>query len=65
MVWRGITSGRKTYPVIIEDNFNALKYVNEIFAPSVMPKILNNPGLIIYQNDNAHACIPRAPTIIT
>ena len=47
MVWGGIMSGQKTDLVVMQDNLTALRYIDDVLRPHVIPFLHNQgPGLL-------------------
>ena len=52
MVWAGISHSGKTNLIIVNGNLTALRYLNDIVRPHVIPYI-NGNGNLLFQQDNA------------
>jgi len=57
MVWGGILGGRKTDLVIINGNFNAQGYVDNVLRPVVVPFLEQHPGHVMHDNARPHTAI--------
>ena len=61
MVWVGITGGQKTDLVVMQDNLNTRRYIDDVLRPRVIPFLHNQVPGITFQHDSI---IPHT-TLIT
>ena len=52
MVWAAIAYGSRSPLVLVKDNMTAVRYINDILRPSVLPYIHGLPEAL-FQQDNA------------
>ena len=55
MVWGGISWRQKTQLIVVYGNLTALRYIDEILEPEVVPFLRNNGDVTLFQQDNARA----------
>ena len=59
MVWGGVSQHYRTELVVIADNFNAVRYKEDILLPHVVHFLQAHPDLIL-QHDNATSHTARS-----
>ena len=57
MVWMGISHGVKTPLVVIQGNFTAVRYWDQVLMPHVLPFV--NSHNLTFQHDNARPHVAR------
>lgn len=57
MIWAGVSPFGRTPLVIVRQNLNARRYINQILRPFVLPEQQRNPRMFTFRQDNA-----RPPT---
>lgn len=53
MVWAGVSRFRRTPLVIVRENLNARRYIDQILRPFVLPEQQRNPRRFVFMQDNA------------
>ena len=59
MVWGGICGGRLIRLLVLDENLNAQRYINEVLVPEVIPFLLQNGPDLNFQQDNARPHVAR------
>lgn len=52
MVWGGISRYHRTPLVVVEGNFTAQAYIDQIIVDHLVPFIDQHPDMMIFQQDN-------------